>query len=126
MKKLLLVGAFVLGISALAHAQGGGGGRGRMNPEQQLTAMKESLKLTDDQAAKIKVILTANAKTRDSLMTAANGDFASVREKMMPLQTATATKIKAVLTKEQADAYQKQQDEMRARRQQGGGGGGGN
>jgi periplasmic protein CpxP/Spy len=121
MKKLLLVCFFLLGISAASYAQGGG--RQRQTPEQQTAALKESLKLTDDQAAKIKVILTQQGKVRDSLFQAANGDFSSIREKMMPLQTATATKVKAVLTKEQAEAYQKQMDERRARFQQGGGGG---
>lgn len=118
MKKLLLVCCFVAGISAVSFAQGGG--RQRQTPEQQVEAMKTSLSLNDDQVAKIKVILTAQTKTRDSLITSANGDFASIREKMTPLQTAATAKIKAVLTKEQAEAYQKQQDERRARMQQGG------
>jgi len=42
---------------------------------------------------------------------------------MRPLMQATQTQIKAVLTADQATAYQKMLDERRARMQQGGGGG---
>jgi len=45
---------------------------------------------------------------------------------MRPLMMATNDKIKAILTPDQATAYQKIQDERRARMQQGGGGGGNN
>ena len=44
---------------------------------------------------------------------------------MMPLAKDTNDKIKAILTPDQATAYQKMMDDMRAR-MQGGGGGGGN
>jgi protein CpxP len=121
MKKVLLACCFLIGISAVSHAQG----RQRRTPEEQATALKTSLSLTDDQTAKVTAILQASAKSQDSVRTASGGDRDAMRAKMMPMREATNAKIKAVLTADQAAAYQKQQDEMRARMQQGGGGGGG-
>lgn len=122
MKKVLLVGAFVLGISAVSLAQGGPGGRGG-TPEQQVERIKTAVTgITDAQSAKLLVIYQAQAKSRDSLRTAMNGDMGGMREKMAPITAATTAKLKGVLTPEQFTAYEKQQAEMRARFQQGGGG----
>jgi protein CpxP len=103
MKKVLLVCALVIGISAASHAQGGG----RRSPEEQVAAWKTSLALTDDQSTKIAAILTTQAKSRDSLMTAANGDRGAMMKGFMKMQPETDTKIKAVLTADQAANYQK-------------------
>jgi protein CpxP len=101
MKKILMLCCFVLGISAASFAQGGG--RQRMNPEEQAKALQTQLKLDDAQTAKITAIFQTQAKSMDSVRTAANGD----RQAMM-----------------QASAYDKMVAEMRNR--QGGQGGGGN
>ncbi|HEY0244270.1 MAG TPA: hypothetical protein VGC01_01795, partial [Mucilaginibacter sp.] len=106
MKKLLLMCCVMMGISAVSHAQG----RGRQTPEQQTAALKTSLSLTDDQAAKVMAIYTAQSKSMDSLRTASNGDMQGMMQKMMPMRTATNAKIKAVLTPDQAATFQKQQD----------------
>jgi protein CpxP len=116
MKKLLLVCCFLIGISAVSHAQG----RQRMTPEQQVAAMKTSLALNDDQVTKITAIYTTQAKSMDSLRTATNGDRDAMREKMTPMRTATTAKVNAVLTADQQAAWKKQMDEMRAKMQQGG------
>jgi hypothetical protein len=121
MKKLLLVCAFVIGVSAVSFAQG----RQQQTPAQQLDRLKTAVTgITDDQATKITAIYTTSAKSMDSLRTAANGDRDAMREKMMPMRAATNAKIKAVLTADQA----KQFDAMpqRGRGGNGGGGGGGN
>jgi protein CpxP len=120
MKKVLLVCAFVIGISAVSHAQGGG----RRSPAEQTDQLKTQITgITDDQAAKITTIFTAAAKSRDSLRTAANGDRAAMMQGYMKMQPATDAKIKAVLTPDQATAYQKVADEraaaMKARMQGG-------
>jgi len=116
MKKLLLMCFFLIGISAVSRAQGGG----RMSPEDRVAAMKTQLNLTDDQSAKILAIMKDGAAKRDSVRNA-GGD----RDAMRPIMMATNAKIKAVLTPDQQTAYQKMMDDMRAKMQQGGGGGGG-
>ena len=123
MRKFLLMCCLFLGITAVSRAQGGGQ---RMSPEDRAKQMQTQLKLTDDQTAKITVILQAQATKMDSVRTAANGDRDAMRAGMMPIRTASNNQIKAILTPDQATAYQKMQDDMRARMQQGGGGGGGN
>ena len=123
MKKFLLMCCFLLGITAVSRAQGGGQ---RMSPEDRAKQMQTQLKLTDDQTTKVTAILKVQATKMDSIRTAANGDRSAMRTAMGPLRETTNTQIKAILTPEQATAYQKMQDEMRARMQGGGGGGGGN
>jgi len=113
----LLVCCLFLGIAAVSRAQGGGQ---RRTPEERAKMLQTQLKLTDDQTAKITVIYTAQTTKMDSIRTA-GGD----RSAMMPIMQATNDKIKALLTPDQATAYQKMLDERRARMQQGGGGGGG-
>jgi protein CpxP len=113
---------FLLGITAVSRAQGGGQ---RMSPEDRAKNLQTQLKLTDDQTAKVTAIYKTQATKRDSIRTAANGDRDAMRAAMMPLMQSTNAQIKALLTADQAAAYQKMQDENRARMQQGGGGGGG-
>jgi len=122
MRKILLMCCLFLGIAAVSRAQGGGQ---RMTPEDRAKNLQTQLKLTDDQTAKVLVIYKTQATKRDSIRTAANGDRDAMRAAMMPLMQSTNAQIKALLTPDQAAAYQKMQDENRARMQQGGGGGGG-
>jgi len=124
MRKFLLVCCLFLGIATVSRAQGGGGQR--MSPADRAKALQTQLKLSDDQTAKVTAIYTAQATKMDSVRTAANGDRDAMRAGMMPIRTATNAQIKAILTPDQATAFQKMQDEMRARMQGGGGGGGGN
>ncbi|PAW94250.1 hypothetical protein CKK33_12440 [Mucilaginibacter sp. MD40] len=113
MKKMMMICLFVLGITAVGHAQN----RMRMSPEERVKQMKEQLKLTDDQTAKITAIYQAQAKSFDSLRNA-GGDF---RSQMRPMMQATNDKVKAILTPEQVEAWQKWMQEMRAQRQGGSG-----
>jgi Spy/CpxP family protein refolding chaperone len=120
MKKILLMCCFLIGISAVSRAQGGGQ---RMSPADRAKQLQTQLTLTDDQTAKITAIYQTQATKMDSIRTAANGDRDAMMQGMRPLMMATNDKIKAILTPDQATAYQKIQDERRARMQQGGGGG---
>jgi protein CpxP len=113
MKKIMMICLFLLGVSAVSFAQG----RQRMSTADRVKAMKETLKLSDDQVTKITAIYDAQTKSMDSLRNA-GGDRAAMR----PMMQATNDKVKAVLTPEQATAYQKEMDERRARMQNGGGG----
>ncbi len=123
MKKLLLMCFFLIGIATITRAQGG---YQRKSPADQAKELQTQLSLTDDQTSKITAILQTQATKRDSIRTASNGDRDAMMQAMRPLMQATAAQIKAVLTSDQAAAYQKMQDERRARMQQGGGGGGNN
>jgi Spy/CpxP family protein refolding chaperone len=122
MKKILLMCCFLIGISAASHAQGG---RMRRSPEEMAKGLQTQLKLTDDQTTKITAIYKDQATKMDSVRTAANGDRDAMRQAMMPMRKATNEKVKAVLTPEQATAFDKLQQEMADRMRQGGGGGGG-
>ncbi len=122
MKKVLLVGAFVLGISAVGFAQGGPGGRMGRTPEASVEQLKTSLTgITDAQSAKLLAVYQAQTASRDSLMKALGDDRSAMREKMAPLTAAVTAKLKTILTPEQFTAYEKAQ----AARMQGGPGGGG-
>ena len=107
MKKLLLVCLLALGTGAMSFAQGGpGGGRMGGTPEQQLERLKAAVTgITADQEAKIKVIYAAQAKSNDSLRAAAGDDMQSMFPKMQAIRTANSAKIKAVLTADQAKAW---------------------
>ncbi|HEY4197916.1 MAG TPA: hypothetical protein VGM63_20385 [Mucilaginibacter sp.] len=120
MRKFLLMCCFLVGITAMAHAQGGQ----RMSPEDRAKQMQTQLKLSDDQTTKVTAILKVQATKMDSVRTAANGDRSAMRTAMGPIRTASNDQIKAILTPDQATAYQKMLDEQRARMQGGGGGGG--
>ena len=121
MKKFLLMCCFLLGITAVSRAQGGGQ---RMSPEDRAKQMQTQLKLTDDQTAKVTAILKVQATKMDSVRTAANGDRQAMRSAMMPLMKDTNDKIKAILTPEQATAYDKIMQDRMDRMRNGGGGGG--
>ena len=117
MKKLLLMLCLVAGITTLSKAQGQ-----RRTPEEQAKNLQTQLKLTDDQTTKITSIMQMQSTKMDSIRTAANGDRDAMRSGMMTVMQAMTPKIKAVLTPEQATAYDKMQAERRARMQNGGGG----
>lgn len=122
MRKILLMCCFLLGVTAFCRAQGGGGMR--RSPADQAGALQTQLNLSDDQKAKIVTILTAQSAKRDSIRTAANGDRDAMMQGMMPLMKDTNAKIRAILTPDQATAYDKIMQERMDRMKQGGGGGG--
>jgi Spy/CpxP family protein refolding chaperone len=121
MKKFLLMCCFLIGVTAVCRAQGGGM---RRSPEEQAKNLQTQLKLTDDQTTKITAIYKDQATKRDSIRTAANGDRDAMRSAMMPLMKSTNDKIKAILTPEQATAYDKMMQERMDRMRNGGSGGG--
>jgi periplasmic protein CpxP/Spy len=122
MRKILLMCCFLLGVTAFCRAQGGGGMR--RSPADQASALQTQLNLTDDQKAKVVTILTAQATKRDSIRTASNGDRDAMMQAMMPLMKDTNSKIKAILTPDQATAYDKMIQDRMDKMKQGGGGGG--
>src|SRR6201996_7055880 len=116
MKKLLLMCCFLIGFTAITRAQGGGM---RMSAEDRAKALQTQLKLTDDQTAKITAIYKVQRAKMDSLRTASNGDRDAMRSAMMPMMKATNDQVKAVLTPDQATAYDKMMQERMQRMQNG-------
>ncbi len=106
MRKIVLVCLFVIGISVVSFAQGGG----QKTPAERSAALKTSLALNDDQTNRITAIYTAQGKSMDSLKKLDNGDMGTMMKKMMPVIMATNDKIKAVLTPDQAAEFQIQVD----------------
>jgi periplasmic protein CpxP/Spy len=109
MKKLLFVCALLIGTVSLTKAQGGGG-RNMGTPEERVERMfsrlPATLNLTADQKAKVSAVYIAQVKTQDSLRTAANGDFQSMRPKFTELTAATDKKILELLTTDQKPVYE--------------------
>lgn len=120
MKKFLLMCCLLVGITAVSRAQGGGQ---RRSPEEQAKQLQTQLSLNDDQTAKITTIYKDQAVKRDSIRTASNGDRQAMMTAMMPLMKSTGDKIKAILTADQATAYDKIMKDRMDRMRQGGGGG---
>jgi periplasmic protein CpxP/Spy len=115
MKKVLLVCALALGVSAASFAQG----FQQRTPDEQVAQLKTQIAgITDAQAAKLKVVIESQGKKRDSLMAKANGDFQSVMPEFTKMREATTAQYKTILTAEQFTAYEKVQAEARARRGQ--------
>jgi protein CpxP len=114
MKKLLLMCAFVMGISAVSFAQGGGP---QGTPEERAAASLErpnmaAYNFTADQKAKILPILVRQNKTQDSLRTAATAGGADMQTampammaKMAPVSAANEAAIVALLTPDQKKTY---------------------
>jgi len=125
MKKLLMVCCLLVSIVSLSKAQGGPGRGPRKSPAEQAKDLQASLKLTDDQTAKITAIYTAQSTKMDSVRKAAGDDRQAMMQAMQPMRKATQDKIAAILTDDQKAAWKKQQEEMRANRGNGGGNGGG-
>ena len=101
-------------------AQGGGGGRGMMDPDAQLATLTTALTLSADQQAKIKPILAADAAKMQALMTAQDPDM---RTKMTQIRTDEHAAIKALLTADQATKYDAMPQGRGGGRRGGGGGG---
>ena len=121
MKKFLLMCCFLIGITAVCRAQGGGM---RRSPEERAKQLQTQLNLNDDQTSKITAIYKGQAAKMDSVRTAANGDRQAMMQAMMPMMKDANDKIKALLTPEQATAYDKLLQERMNRMRNGGGGGG--
>ena len=116
MKKLLIsMIALLLLIGGTVCAQNPGGQR--RTPEErlkmQVDAVKAALVLTDEQTAKVTVILASTAKQTDSIRTAnQGGDRTAMMGLMKPFTDARDAKIKVILTPEQAKVFEEKKAEL--------------
>jgi len=67
--------------------------------------IQEKLKLTDDQKSKVRDITQDTNDRMREMFQAANGDFASVRDKMTTLRKESLDKVLAVLTADQKTTW---------------------
>ena len=116
---MLLVGAFT------SNAQGFGGQMPSADEIAKMRAdqMKETVSLTDDQYAKVTVIFKEEMEAMQKMFEGGGGmggDFEQMRKDMEKRQEEQNKKLKEILTEDQFNKWQKQQEEMRA--QFGGGG----
>jgi Spy/CpxP family protein refolding chaperone len=126
MKKLLLILSFAaLGSLALpslstaepekSEKQEGRGGRG--NPEERLARMKEHLKLTDEQAEKVKAIMEKGREEGRAIREDKSASDEDRRSKMKEFRKSQMEQIDAVLTPEQREkAKEMRKDQRKERR----------
>lgn len=117
MKKLIIALGLIFCVATFAKAQGGRQmGTPAERAERQI-AQLETLKLSDDQKAKLTEIFLVQGKRVDSLRaTMADGsDFQAMRAKMAPMQAETTKKVSALLNDEQKKAYEAILEERRSR-----------
>lgn len=119
MKKSLLfalaLGA-ALACSPSAQAQEKKEGRGRQTVEERMKQLSEALKLTDEQKAKLEPILKEEGEKLRAIFGDANASREEKGKKMQEARKDIAAKVKAVLTPEQAEKYEKLQAEIAAKR----------
>ena len=107
------------GAAPQADSGGMGGhhrGRGMMDPDKRLAKMTKRYNLTADQQSQIKPIL----QDEQTQMQAMHSDTTTSREdkrsKMMSMHQASTQKIEAVLTDEQKQKFEADQQKMQERR----------
>lgn len=91
-------------ITAFAQ-QGGGRGRGNMDPKEmaarQTQVMQDSLNLTADQLPKVETLNMEYAEKMKGIRDKADGDREAMRDAMMPMMKEKDVELKAILTGEQ-------------------------
>jgi Spy/CpxP family protein refolding chaperone len=114
---LLLAGFIALPTLAFAQdANREGGRRGPVNPEEQVKAMKENLKLTDEQAEKVKAILTKNQEKQKALREDKALSQDDRRAKMREIYSGMEEELKPILTPEQQTKWKEEREKRRAER----------
>jgi periplasmic protein CpxP/Spy len=115
----LTLGGLVV-CSTLATAQdakeGKKGGKRGFSVEQRMDRMSEQLKLTNEQKPKVKAVLEETDKKFQELRNDTSIPQDQRREKMQPLMQEQDKKLKAILTSEQYEKWQKGREEMRRNR----------
>ena len=122
--KWFVVGAMLLVGAFTSNAQGFGGQMPSAEEIAKMRAdqMKEAVNLTADQYAKVTVIFKEEMEAMQKMFEGGGmgGDFDQMRKDMEKRQEEQNKKLKEILTEDQFNKWQKQQEEMRA--QFGGGG----
>jgi protein CpxP len=119
---LALAGLFISPTLVCAQNErpGGGDRRGR-TPEERVNALKESLKLSDEQVQKIKPIFAKNQEKAKAVREDQSASQEDRRAKMQELSKALEEELKPILTPEQLAKYKEDSEKRRAQRGQQGG-----
>ncbi len=107
---LVLVIGFAILLSAYAQAQ-----PMRMSTEERVKILNDSLKLSDEQAAKVTIILDKQSKEMTAAFEKYSDNRDSMRTAMQEIMQKSDKKINSVLTKDQAKKYDVMQKERRER-----------
>ena len=99
---------------------GGPGGRAGMDPAQQLATLQQQLSLTDDQTTAVKAILSEGQGKIEAVRANTSLTPQDQHAQMRAIRQDENTKIKALLTPDQAAKFEAMQAQGRGRR--GGGG----
>ncbi|HEY9194864.1 MAG TPA: hypothetical protein VIM77_01320 [Mucilaginibacter sp.] len=103
MRKLLLLCCMFIGLAAAVNAQTKPGAK----PVEKSKELQKALKLTDKQTEKIAAIYQESSDKFEKIKAADKGDNTKMMVDIKPLRATTISKIKAVLTKQQAVKYDK-------------------
>lgn len=95
---------------------GGHHGGHMMDPDQRLAHMTKRYKLTADQQSQIKPILQDEQQQMQSMRSDTTTSREDKRSKMMSMHQADQQKIEAVLTDEQKQKFEADQQKMQERR----------
>ena len=90
--------------------------QGRMDPAERAKDLKDKLALTDEQTVKVQKIFEDAQTEAMAQMNGDSGSRGDRRAAMQQMMTKTQDKIKALLTDEQKEKYQKLLDERKSRR----------
>ena len=112
---LALGGLVACSTMAVAQDQKPGGGKRGQSVEARMEQMTEQLKLTDDQKPKVKEVLEGGQKKMAELRNDSSLSADDRREKMASIRTDEDKKLKAILTPEQQEKWQKMREEFRGR-----------
>jgi len=108
--------------NAMGQGQGGGHRGAWGDPDEQLAHMTRRYKLTADQQAQIKPILTAQHDQMEQLHSNTSMSREDKMAKMKSVREDTKSKIEAVLTADQKQKFEADQSRMQERKMEHGGG----
>lgn len=111
---IVMILTFIVSFGVIAQPRMGGGDRA----EAQLKRIKEKVGLTDEQTAKIKVIIQKAREEARAEFENSDGDRDTMREKMMKRTEKTDAEISKLLTKEQKPKYEEYKKEREKERQE--------
>ncbi len=87
----------------------------RMSAEDRVKALKDTLSLSDEQAAKITEIYKESDAERQKIFEESQGDRTQMRDAMMKLMESTNSKIDSLLTPEQQKKFEEYNKARRSR-----------